>query len=96
MAKIFVLPAVIAVAAVFQLMVEQVMSQPGCDMLRVAQEYIAKRYPSFDPAGLKRVVSEQGNLWQLTYELPTGMLGGAPIITIDKRTCAIVRAEHTQ
>lgn len=96
MARKFKLPVRIAVVAAFQLMVDQTMSQPNCDTLRVAQEYNAKRYPSFDPAGLKLVISEKGNLWELTYELPKGMLGGAPIITIDKRTCTVVRAEHTQ
>ncbi|MEA2991911.1 MAG: hypothetical protein QOD40_831 [Alphaproteobacteria bacterium] len=96
MARIFELPVWIAIIAALQLMVNQTMSQPKCDLLRVAQEYIAKRYPSFDPAGQKLVISETENLWELTYELPKGMLGGAPIITIDKRTCTIVRAEHTQ
>lgn len=86
----------VAVVTAFQLMMSQTMSHPKCDLLRVAQGYIAKRYPSFDPAGLKQVVSETGHLWELTYELPEGTLGGAPIITIDKRTCTIVRAEHTQ
>jgi hypothetical protein len=96
MPRILELPVGIAVIVVLQLIVDQTMSQPRCDMLRVAQEYIAKRYPSFDPSGLKLVISEEGNFWQLTYELPEGMLGGAPIITIDKRTCTIVRAQHSQ
>ena len=96
MAPIFKLLAGIAAVAVFEMVVNQVMSQPKCDPSRVAQEYIADRFPSFDPAGLKLVISETRNLWEVTYELPKGMLGGAPIITIDKRTCTVVRAEHTQ
>jgi hypothetical protein len=52
--------------------------------------------PLFDPAGLKQVISERDDFWELTYELPEGMLGGAPIIIIDKRTCVIIRARHTQ
>ena len=96
MARIFELAVGIAFVAALQLMVDEAMSQPKCDMLRVAQEYIAKRFPSFDATGLKLRISEEGNLWELTYELPEGMLGGVPIITIDKRTCAVVRAQHTQ
>lgn len=74
----------------------QAMAQQTCDPLIVAQEYIARRYPNFDPAGKKLVISESENLWQLTYELPSYMLGGAPIITIDKSTCTVIRATHTQ
>jgi hypothetical protein len=77
-------------------MVDQAMSQPKCDPIRAAQEYISKQYPLFDPAGKKLVLSEAEDWWQVTYELPSGMLGGAPIITIDKRNCRIIRAEHTQ
>ena len=72
------------------------MAQPGCDMLRTAQEYIAKQFPFFDSTGMKLVVSENGNLWKMTYELPPWMLGGAPFITIDKRTCKIVSARIEQ
>jgi hypothetical protein len=72
------------------------MSQPKCDPLTVAKEYIAKRYPSFDPTGKKLVISETSTQWQITYELPPHMLGGVPIITVEKRTCTIIRAEHTQ
>lgn len=86
----------IVVAAALQLTASQTMAQPKCDALKIALEYIAKRYPLFDPAGLKQVISERDDFWELTYELPEGMLGGAPIITIDKRTCVIIRARHTQ
>ena len=85
-----------AVAATLQLMVNQAMSQPKCDIVKLAEEYIAKQYPSFDPTGMKLVVSETLALWEVTYELPRDMLGGAPIISIDKRTCTIVRAQITQ
>ncbi len=96
MARPFELALGIAAVAALQLTGNQTMSQPKCDMLSVAKAYIAKRYPSFDPAGLKPVISEQGNLWELSYELPEGMLGGAPTINIDRRTCTIARAQHTQ
>ncbi len=79
-----------------QTMADQTMSQTNCDMLKTAQAYIARQYPFFDAAGLKPLISEQGNLWRLTYELPRGTLGGVPIVTIDKRTCLVVHAEHTQ
>ena len=72
------------------------MSKPKCDIAKVAEEYIAKRYPFFDATGMKLVISETENRWEVTYKLPEDMLGGAPVIDIDKRTCAVVRAQLTQ
>ena len=72
------------------------MSQPKCDFFKIAQDYIAKQFPFFEPTGKTLVVSESGNLWELTYKLPEYMLGGAPTIIIDKRTCEIVDAFGTQ
>ena len=72
------------------------MSKTECEPLNVAEAYIAKQFPAFDSSGLKRIVSQKADLWQLTYELPAGMLGGVPIVTIDMRTCKVVSAVHTQ
>lgn len=72
------------------------MSQPGCDFMKIAQAYIATWVPFFDPAGLRPIISDTGKLWELTYELPRGTLGGVPAITIDKRSCTVIRAEHSQ
>jgi hypothetical protein len=85
-----------AIIASLELTASQSMSQHQCDMSKLAREYIEKRFPFFDPSGLKPIISETENLWELTYELPRGMLGGVPIITIDKRSCLVVRAEHSQ
>ena len=72
------------------------MARPKCNFMAVAKEYIEKRYPSFDAAGLKLLVSENENQWELRYELPAGMLGGAPVIVIDKKTCRVVHSSHEQ
>jgi len=88
--------AAIAIIVPLEFMGRQAMSQPGCDFMKIAQAYIATKFPFFDPAGLKPFISDSGNLWELTYELPRGTLGGTPIITIDKRTCTVIRAEHSQ
>jgi len=77
-------------------MVREAMSKPECDPLRVAEAYVAKRFPSFDSRGLKRVISEKGDLWEVRYELPAGMLGGGPVVTVDLTTCKVVRAVHMQ
>jgi hypothetical protein len=80
----------VAIVATLQLMENETMAQPQCDVVKLAEQHIAKFLPSFDPAGKRLVVRESGNLCEVTYELPPWMLGGAPIVTIDKRTCKVV------
>jgi hypothetical protein len=72
------------------------MAQTRCDYLRVAQEHIASRYPLFNAAGLKRIITESSELWQITFELPPGTLGGTPTVVIDKATCRVMRSMHDQ
>lgn len=91
-----ILLATTTLATLLQLVTGEAMAQSRCDFVRIAQQFIAERYPSFDSTGLRPTISESETLWELSYELPRGTLGGVPIITIDKRTCAIVRAIHTQ
>lgn len=79
-----------------EFLADQPMAQTACDYLRVAREYIAERYPDFDPAGLKAVIVDEGNIWELSYELPPGTLGGSPTVAIDKVACRVVRSQHSQ
>ena len=89
-------PIALTIIAILTSTTGKAMPKPKCDMLKIAEEYLSQRFPSFDPAGFKRVITEKGNLWQLTYDVPENTLGGVPIVTIDKRTCKVVRAVHTQ
>jgi len=72
------------------------MSQPQCDFMKIAEEYIAKLFPFFNSTGKTLVVSENDQLWEMTYRLPSDTLGGAPIVTIHKRTCLVVCVQLTQ
>lgn len=65
-------------------------------MLEFAERSIVKTYPAFDLKEFRQAITENGNLWELAYEMPSNTLGGVPIITIDKRTCKVVRIIHTQ
>jgi hypothetical protein len=86
----------LAIMTSLELAADQAMSQVKCDVLKIARDYIAKQFPSFDASGLRPIISESANLWELTYELPRGTLGGVPTVTIDKRSCTVIRAEHSQ
>lgn len=76
--------------------IDDAMSKANCDVMKMATEAIARRFPHFHAAGLRPVVTERGPLWRLTYEPPDGMLGGVPVVTIDTARCTIVSIEHGQ
>lgn len=90
------LMVVLVAAGAYAVTTRAIASDSKCDVVRIARDFIAERYPSFDASGLKPIVAERGNEWELTFELPNHMLGGVPVVTIDKRTCKVVRAFHTQ
>jgi hypothetical protein len=86
---------IVALAAT-TFMGSQSTAQPKCDPASAAENFVAKQYPSFGPVGKKVVVTEQRDRWIFSYELPTHMLGGVPVVIVDKKTCKVVDAHHTQ
>jgi hypothetical protein len=85
--------AAIAIAA-FQLAVNPSIAQQRCNPLTVADAFMAKNYPLFDPAGLRPVMSDMGNIWTLTYRLPRGYYGTVPTVVIEKRSCSVVSMQY--
>jgi NTF2 fold immunity protein of polymorphic toxin system component len=77
-------------------MMSQAMSQDECNFFRIAEDYIASRYPFIDLAVRHPITSEAAGVWEVRYELPPHMLGFVPVIGIDRRSCRIVRAEVEQ
>ena len=78
--------------AVFQLMSEQAMPQPDCDLVKVAEDYARARWP-VDLTSDRRVVSwVEGNIHTLRFDLPEDTLGFVPEIGIDPKTCRVVSA----
>jgi len=68
------------------------------EILRIASEEVARRWPqSLDmTTSLPAVIIDRGNSWFVYYDLPPGVRGGTPEITIDKNTCRIINAAHGQ
>jgi NTF2 fold immunity protein len=75
---------------------ERAMSQTPCEFQKIAEDHIQSRWPEFDRAGKTLIISESEDVWEITYELPPDMLGGTPVIVIDKSTCKIIRSYITQ
>jgi hypothetical protein len=42
------------------------------------------------------VLKDQGDHWEFLYELPADMLGGSPVVVIDKASKKIIRIYRTQ
>lgn len=75
---------------------EKSMTTTECTILRIAERYIATHYPDFDSTHTKPAVKDLGDKWEVTYDLPEDMLGGTPVVIIDKHNSKILRAYHTQ
>jgi len=64
--------------------------------LELGADYINKNYPDYDTTDKTLVVSSKDDVWVVTYELPIYMLGGSPVVEIDKKTEQVVRTYRTQ
>lgn len=62
----------------------------------MAEKFVAERYTDFDKRDKKPTLTDQGDHWEFTYELPEDMIGGAPVVIIDKQTKKIIRSYRTQ
>jgi hypothetical protein len=74
----------------------KLMAQSGCDVLKVALEHVAKHFSDYDVTGMETIVSESGDLREVTFLLPLDALGGAPVVIVDMGTCTVVRSYMTQ
>jgi len=67
-----------------------------CAAARVADAYVAIRYPDLDTVQNPPVVRDTGETWEIEYQLPSGMAGGTPVIVVEKASLKVVQSFHTQ
>jgi len=65
-------------------------------LISEAEQAVIAKFPDFKAEGKKPVLQDMGDHWEFTYELPPTMLGGAPVVVIDKRTKSISHIYRTQ
>jgi hypothetical protein len=91
---------IVTLVTIVQLMASPAMSQPKCDFLKIARDFIAKEYPFIDLHAAYRhpVTSESNTFWEVRYEFPPDwlVLGFVPVVLIDKRTCGVVHGHVEQ
>jgi hypothetical protein len=67
------------------------------DLLTIAAEAVREYFPhSIDALNFEPIIEEDDTLWIIQYQLPQYILGGTPIIYIDKKTNTVVKVEHSQ
>ena len=99
-ARVLALPSALALAAACTLACTQQENRRMTDTeQRAAQagaDFIARQYPDFDKTRKTLAVRDLGSQWEVTYTLPDDMLGGAPVVLLDKATLAVARSYRTQ
>lgn len=66
-------------------------------LVQTAAKYLELHHPDWSSVdGLPSRVIEHAEFWEITWELPDGVLGGAPVVHISKSDSNVVRALHTQ
>jgi hypothetical protein len=71
-------------------------ARSNCKIVRIAERVLAVRYPEFDSINKPPVVHDKGTAWEVEYELPKGVIGGTPVVVIDKTTMKVLRSFQTQ
>jgi hypothetical protein len=75
---------------------ERTMNTVEQSLISAAEQAVFAKFPDFKAEGKKPVLQDMGDHWEFTYELPPTMLGGAPVVVIDKRTKSISHIYRTQ
>jgi hypothetical protein len=75
---------------------ERSMNTTEQSVMSAAEQAVIAKFPDFKTEGKKPVLQDMGDHWEFTYELPPTMLGGAPVVVIDKRTKSISHIYRTQ
>lgn len=66
------------------------------EALQAGIKLVAEKYPDFSPDRKTPTVTEDGDNWVFTYELPADMLGGAPVVVLSKADLSVVKTYRTQ
>ena len=64
--------------------------------ISIVDAFVAVKYPDFDKDKKNIVAKEIDSQWEITYELPDEMIGGAPVVFVAKQTGAVLRSFRTQ
>ena len=66
-------------------------------LLKITRDYLQKERPTWVKSlDLPSIVTEHQDYWEVTFKLPDDMIGGVPVVEIDKASFIVRKAYHTQ
>jgi hypothetical protein len=80
----------------YAITMERSMDTTEQSLMSAAEQAVLSKWPDFKTDGKKPVLKDMGEHWEFTYQLPPTMLGGAPVVIIDKKTKSISQIYRTQ
>jgi len=66
------------------------------EAIAAGEAYVKSKYPDFKKDNRKHMVRDKGITWELYYQLPPGMIGGGPVIIMDKDSLKVLDSYRTQ
>ncbi len=67
------------------------------ELVAIARSHLEKDRPEWaNVEHLQPRIVEHDHDWEVTWDLPSGTLGGTPVVHISKETLEVIRAYHTQ
>ncbi|MDI7166528.1 NTF2 fold immunity protein [Leptospira santarosai] len=60
-------------------------------IINIANEHLKKKAPeAFAESEYFPLLVDEGKVWRVEYRLPKGMIGGGPVVIIDKENLRII------
>jgi hypothetical protein len=71
---------------------------PEGQLLSVARVYLEVHHPDWveETYRLPCRILDEGDYWEVRFQLPENMVGGTPVVQIDKITMKVIKAFHEQ
>jgi hypothetical protein len=64
--------------------------------IAAGRDFVRQRFPDFVEDRKTPIVTEKGETWEFTYRLPDDMLGGAPVVILNKADLSVREFYRTQ
>ena len=64
--------------------------------MQIAEDYVAANFKGFVGPHMTPRLKDEGDYWMFYYDLPRTMIGGGPVVHIDKRSFKVIRSYMTQ
>jgi hypothetical protein len=67
-------------------------------LLSIARSYLQRNHPDWvsETLELPSRITDKGDCWEVTFDLPKDTVGGTPVILVEKTTFRVIKAYHEQ